>query len=92
MTGIIYIIAKTVDLILSLLQILMLIRAVISWLPIDEDSRFVEFIYAATEPVIAPVRALLSRFEGIENSPIDISFFITFMLLSVLQIILPTLL
>lgn len=68
----------------------MLIRAAISWLPLDEDSRFVEFIYVATEPVIAPVRALLSRFEGIENSPIDISFFITFMLLSVLQIILPT--
>lgn len=90
MTGILYIIAKTVDLVLSALQLLMLIRAVVSWLPIDDDSPFVDFLYASTELVIAPVRTLLSRFEGIDGAPIDIAFFITFMLLSIVQIILPS--
>ena len=89
MTGILYISTKTVSVLISALQLLMMLRAVISWLPVDEDSNLVTFLYTMTEPLIMPVRALLSRFEALEDMPIDISFLIAFMLLSLIQIILP---
>lgn len=89
MTGILYIFTKTVSVLISALQLLMMLRAVISWLPVDEDSNLVTFLYTMTEPLIMPVRALLSRFEALEDMPIDISFLIAFMLLSLIQIILP---
>ena len=89
MAGIIYILTKTVSVLISAMQLLMLMRAVISWLPVDEDSNLVTFLYTMTEPLIMPVRALLSRFAALDDMPIDISFLIAFMLLSLIQIILP---
>ena len=56
MTGILYILMKTVSVLLSAMQLLMMLRAVISWLPIDEDSDIVNFLYAMTEPLIVPIR------------------------------------
>lgn len=70
---------------------MMLIRAVTSWLPIDEEGVLVRFIYVCTEPFIVPVRALLEKLNLFQNIPIDISFFVTFMLMSIIQLILPVL-
>lgn len=70
---------------LSAIQTLMLIRAVASWFfPMDENP-FLRFLVAATEPFIMPVRAVLQRFDAIASLPIDISFLITYVLLSILQ-------
>lgn len=66
----------------------MLARAIISWLPVDEDNPIVSFLYAVTEPVVAPVRTLIERFGWFEGLPIDMSFMITFMLLSILEMFL----
>jgi uncharacterized protein YggT (Ycf19 family) len=41
-----------------------------------------------TEPVIMPVRAVINRLGLFEGLPIDMSFLITFMLLSVLEMFL----
>lgn len=68
---------------------MMMFRAIMSWLPIDEDSNIANFLYAMTEPVIYPVRKLLERIESLNNLPIDISFIVSFMLLSIIQMLLP---
>ena len=88
MYQIVYVITATLSLVLSALQLLMLIRAVTSWFPVDEDSAFMRFIYFATEPIITPVRVILDRFGLFEGFPLDMSFFITFMLLSILSMFL----
>ncbi len=70
-------------------MLLLLIRALLPFLSfIDEDSPFSNFVYAATEPVLVPVRALLDRFGIGEGLPIDISFIVTYLLLSVLHTVL----
>ncbi len=73
---------------LEVLQLAMLIRAVLSWLPIADDSKFESFIYGITEPIIYPVRAVLDRFESISALPVDIPFFVTYLLLMLLSAIL----
>ena len=88
MYQIVYVVSSTVRIIIAALQFLMLARAIISWLPIDEDNPIVTFLYAVTEPVTMPVRAVLDRLGLFEGMPIDMSFFITFILLSVLEMFL----
>ena len=68
--------------------ILMVIRAVLSWLPLDENGAFVNFIYGTTETVILPVRMLLERFDRLKAFPIDIAFLISFVILYLIQAIL----
>jgi len=83
--SLIYLITATLSFLLSALQFLMLARAIMSWFPIGEDNVIAGFLYAVTEPVIMPVRALLERFGWFEGLPIDMSFFFTFIILSILQ-------
>lgn len=88
MNQILYVVSTTVSFLIAVLQFFMLGRAIISWLPVDDDNPIVTFLYAVTEPVIMPVRAVLDRFGWFEGMPIDMSFFITFILLSVLEMFL----
>ena len=73
---------------LIVLEVLMLIRAVLSWFPVDDDAPLVNFVYAMTEPVILPVRIILERFDAVRNLPIDLPFFVAFIILSCVQMML----
>ncbi len=88
MYQLLYVISATVRYLITVIQFLMFARAILSWLPIDDDSPVVNFLYAVTEPVIMPVRAVIERFGWFEGMPIDMSFFITFVLLSILEMFL----
>jgi YggT family protein len=67
--------------ILQLYLLLMLCRIALSWFPTSSEGRVAgiqRFLFAITEPVLAPVRALLPpvRFgaTGIDLSPIVVLF------------------
>lgn len=77
----------TADGILMLLQVAMLVRAVMSWFPMGENL-ISNVVYTITEPVIIPVRRILDRFESVKNFPIDMAFFITFMIISIISTVL----
>ena len=68
----------------------MIARAVTSWLPFDEEAPLVKFVYTVTEPIILPVRNLLERNDKIASMPFDISFMVAYLLLIIVQFILPT--
>ena len=78
---------NTVVLILTALQLAMLVRAIMSWFPGD-SNKFENFLYAITEPLIFPVRKLFERFNWFQGLPIDVSFFVTYLLLSVVLVLL----
>jgi YggT family protein len=60
----------------------MLIRAVLSWFPIQRDHPILRFVCMVTEPLVAPIRALFDRMGWFRNFPIDLSFLVAFLLLS----------
>lgn len=88
MYQVLYVISSTVRFIIVAIELLMMARAIISWLPIDEDHPIVTFLYTVTEPVIMPVRSLIDYFGWFQGMPFDMSFLITFILLSILEMIL----
>ena len=67
------------------LEICMLIRAILSWLPIKEDNPFLLFITMVTEPIVMPVRALFAKLNWFQDIPIDASFFAAYLLLTVVS-------
>ncbi len=71
------------------LEMLMIVRMLLSWMPVDDDSPILNFVYAMTEPLILPVRLVLERSETVQALPIDLSFFISFLLLGIIQMALP---
>ena len=85
MTQITYVFANVAYLLIGAIQTLMFIRAILSWLPMLEENSITDFIYQVTEVVIYPVRCILERFPAVASMPLDLSFFVTFILLSVLQ-------
>lgn len=77
-----------VDLILGAVLIAMLVRAVLSIFMMGEESKFSMLLYYFTEPFILPVRKILERLGLFQGTPFDVSFFMTTLLLGMIQAIL----
>ena len=77
-----------VDLILTAVLFAMLIRALLSIFMMGEESKFAMILYYFTEPFIIPVRMLLQKLNLFQGTPLDMSFFLTSILLAMLQTVL----
>ncbi len=76
---------------LSVLQFLMLMRAVMSWFVQDERSRITMFLYYATEPVIMPIRWIMRKMGmDTDSMLIDIPFMVAVFVIFLVQLLLPT--
>jgi YggT family protein len=66
--------------ILSVIQWLVIIAAVISWVNPDPRNSIVQFLYRSTEPLLRPFRRLLppGRTGGIDFSPLLVILVILF--------------
>ncbi|MBE6993737.1 MAG: YggT family protein [Ruminococcaceae bacterium] len=71
--------------VLNILQLAMLVRAVMSWIPQLRGSQLQELLYQVTEPIVMPFRKLLSRIPGLNNFPLDISFLLAWIAIDVLM-------
>ncbi len=87
MAEILYIVSKVVSIAIFVIQICMTIRAVLSWLPID-DNKFTDFIYGVTEPFVYPFRVLFQRLNWFQQMPLDMAFTFAWLTLTILGFIL----
>ena len=86
MNGLSNVIGTVCVALLNIVLLAMLIRAVMSLF--TEDNVILNFTYSITEPIIIPVRKLIEKSNIMSGLPIDISFLITYMLLSMLRSVL----
>lgn len=64
-------VARTLNILLSLYMLLIIGRAILSWVHPDPYSPLVRFLVGATEPLLAPLRRLLPGWRtGIDFSPL----------------------
>lgn len=84
------VLSNTVILMIGAIQLCMFITAILSFLspPTGDVGPFRGFLMTVTDYVTYPVRCLLDRFEWARRTPIDLSFLITYLLLSFLSTIL----
>ena len=71
-------------LLIQVMQTLMLVMALMSWIPQLRQTRLYELVSMVVEPVIAPFRQLLYRIPGMDRFPLDLSFLAAWLVLSLL--------
>ena len=86
MTVALMVVKSAVSIFLMAIQLAMLLRAVLSWFPLDNG--FVDFLHNVTEPFIYPIRRLFERFGWFQGVPIDISFMVSYLLISIISVLL----
>ena len=70
-------IADLLDMALGLYTMLLVARALISWVSPDPYNPIVQFLYRVTEPALRPIRRRLPM-TGIDFSPLVVIFLIMF--------------
>ena len=83
-----YLVSRSVMFFLDALMFLLLARVLLSFF-LDEESRVLNFCSVITEPIVSPVRVLLSHIPALEDSPIDFSYMATSLIIMTIQIALP---
>lgn len=53
----------------QVLTVLIFLRAIISWFPVNPYSPLVSLLYRLTEPVLAPLRRLIPRVGMVDITP-----------------------
>ncbi len=59
---------------ISLYEIALLIRIVLSWVPHNPYNQAIRFLFKITDPVLIPVRKIIPPFKGIDFSPVVVFF------------------
>ena len=54
---------------IDLYSLVVLVAVIMSWLPVDRRSLLVTTVDRLTEPVLAPIRAVLPPMGGLDLSP-----------------------
>ena len=89
MIEVLTIFARTLSLILDAVSLAMLLRMILPFFLEPEESRIYALTFCISEPFVAPVRMIMVRLNVGQNSPIDWSFFATYFLIMILQMMLP---
>jgi YggT family protein len=76
---------RFVGFVFSAFELLILVRAFISWIPVPREHRLVRLLFQITEPILAPIRSIIQRSSFGHNIMIDISPIIALILLSIIR-------
>ncbi len=84
-----YIIAKTVQICLGLASFSMIMRMLLPIFVNPEESRLFAVACYISEPFVLPVRFVMAKFNIGQNTPIDIAFIVAYLIVWVLELLLP---
>lgn len=71
LSNFVFSVARLLDIVITILYWLIIIRALVSWVNPDPFNPIVQFLQRTTEPILAPIRrALRMQFWVIDISPI----------------------
>lgn len=74
-----------IDALLRAYEFLFIARAILSWFPMLNLGGIGEFLYNVTEPILAPIRAVLRKIPFLDGLPIDFSVLVAFILIDVIR-------
>ncbi len=70
-----YYLASFINILFTALNFAILIRVLISWIRVDPRNPLIQFLFAITEPILAPFRRIIPPAAGLDFSPI-VAFFV----------------
>ncbi len=73
--------AQVLDVVLTILYWLVLLRALLSWVSPDPFNPIVQFITRASEPILYPIRRMLPGTTNVGGVGLDISPLVAFLII-----------
>ena len=71
-----FLLFKLIDTVFNILQIVIIVRVVLSWISHNPSNQFIRIIYQVSEPILKPIRKILPiTGMGFDFSPI-VAFFL----------------
>lgn len=86
-----YVLVQFVLIFLDVISFSMLIRAILSFLGVNEEGLLMRFLYVVTEPAIMPLRKLFYKLNWFQNTPFDMAHLFTYTVLWILQLLISSL-
>ncbi|MBR2334677.1 MAG: YggT family protein [Clostridia bacterium] len=86
-----YVLVQFVLIFLDVISFSMLIRAILSFLGVNEGGLLMRFLYVVTEPAIMPLRKLFYKLNWFQNTPFDMAHLFTYTVLWILQLLISSL-
>ncbi len=86
---ILLIVARTASVWLSAVSFAMIARMLLPFFIDTENSRAFALAYVISEPAVVPVRKLMAKMNIGQDSPLDLSFTATYILILVIKVFLP---
>ena len=78
-SNLLFSVARLLDIVITLLYWIIIIRALVSWVNPDPFNPIVQFLQRATDPILAPIRKVLRmQLWAIDISPIIAIFVLIF--------------
>jgi YggT family protein len=68
-----------VEVFLQIMSLLILVRVLISWFPIDPSNPIIRILFQLTEPILAPFRRVIPRIGMFDLSPLAALLVIQFL-------------
>ena len=65
---------SAVNIIFELLNFLLIVRIVLSWIPHNRYHPIIQIVYNFTEPILEPFRNMINPVGGMDLSPIIVFF------------------
>ncbi len=66
---------QSIDTLFKIMNVLLIIRVILSWIPHDPFNRLISIVNQLTDPILSPIKRLLPPLGGIDFSPI-LAFFL----------------
>ena len=76
---------RTISIVFTIIEFAILARVLISWLPVPRENRLIQMLYTITEPILAPIRALIERSSFGKNMMFDFSPIVALLLVYVVR-------
>ncbi|MBR2930868.1 MAG: hypothetical protein IKC32_06530 [Clostridia bacterium] len=84
METVFYILAKSVEILLSLITFSMFMRVLLQFFVDVTESRLYAIALMISEPVVIPFRLLLAKLNVAQDTPIDIPFMLAYCFVGIL--------
>jgi len=60
---------RVVVILCNVMAVAVVIRSLLSWVPVDPNNSLVVFLVTITEPILLPLRRIIPRLDMIDLSP-----------------------
>jgi len=78
---------KALNIILTIVEVLIFVRVIVSWLPISRDNPLIVVLYQLTEPILGPIRNIIQKSAIGANLMFDFSPIVAWLLIRVIRML-----